>query len=185
MSKILRLSKRLTARPQATLPPSTTVRTFIGPEDVEAWLRLHRAALSGLTAAGPIWTAVRFEREFLDKPDWSPEHLWFAVRESPTPSGDVTAVASPLGTIALGCDGRPPHDCATIRWLMVAPEARRRGIGAAGYHHGHERYSSEPDGRAAVPATMSPPTYPATLGMSFRTPSGWTGSPSEAAGMGA
>ena len=131
MSKILRLSKRLTARPQATLPPSTTVRTFIGPEDVEAWLRLHRAALSGLTAAGPIWTAVRFEREFLDKPDWSPEHLWFAVRESPTPSGDVTAVASPLGTIALGCDGRPPHDCATIRWLMVAPEARRRGIGAA------------------------------------------------------
>ncbi len=131
MSKILRLSKRLTAPHQPALPPSTAIRTFIGPGDIDAWLRLHRAALSGLTAAGPTWTAVRFEREFLAKPDWSPEHLWFAVRECPASVGDESAVARPLGTIALGRGGRPPHEAAMVRWLMVAPEARRRGIGAA------------------------------------------------------
>lgn len=131
MSKILRLFKRLAAPPTPPTVPSATIRTYADLHDADVWLRLHRAALARLTVAGPAWTRAEFAREFTSKSWWSPERMWFAVLEVPGAADAERSALLPAGTITLGRSGRPPHDLATVQWLMVAPEARRRGLGAA------------------------------------------------------
>lgn len=128
MSRILHLRKRLIALPAAVELPDVTIRPFIatnpgsGDADAQAWLELRETAFCGLVAGGRTWTAADFRREFLGKPWWSPERMLFAAAAG---SGGEFI----LGSVTLGRSGRPPDDNASVQWLMVRPEHRRRGIG--------------------------------------------------------
>jgi len=128
MSRILHLRKRLISLPAATAVPGVAIRPFNGGDavagnrDTQAWLGLREAAFAGLTAAGRPWSTDDFRREFTAKPWWNPRRMLFAVE-------DDGAAGTVLGSVALGRAGRPPNDYACVMWLMVAPEARRRGIG--------------------------------------------------------
>jgi ribosomal protein S18 acetylase RimI-like enzyme len=44
---------------------------------------------------------------------------------------ETMETATVVGSVTLGRSGRPPDDRACLAWLMVDPEYRRRGIGAA------------------------------------------------------
>lgn len=128
MSRILHLRKRLISLPAGLAVPGVAIRPFNGGEavagssDAQAWLGLREGAFAGLTAAGRPWSTDDFHREFTAKPWWDSSRMLFAVE-------DDGAAGTVLGSIALGRAGRPPNDYASLMWLMVAPEARRRGIG--------------------------------------------------------
>lgn len=123
LSNLIRLRKTLQEPCDPGPLPGITIRTFNGSDDVDAWLAIREAAFADLLAMGRPWTADDFHREFLGKPWWRPESMWFATQ-------DMQGVrAKPVGTIILGRAGRPPHDLSSVQWLMVVPEAQRRGIG--------------------------------------------------------
>jgi len=120
--KILRFEKRPTHDTSVPRAAGIQLRCPAGPADIGAWLRLRTEAFAGMVAAGREWSAADFEREFTSRPWWRAEAMWLA-----------EAVDSPavVGSVVLGRSGRPPDDRPCIQWLMVDPEYRRRGIGAA------------------------------------------------------
>jgi ribosomal protein S18 acetylase RimI-like enzyme len=121
--KILRLRKRLQRATAPMRPSEVRLRPFAGPGDIAAWLSLRAAALAGAIVEGRPWTAEDFQREFLSRPWWRAESMWLA-------EADVAGgTSSVVGSVVLGRSGRPPHDRASLEWLMVAPAYRRRGIG--------------------------------------------------------
>jgi len=131
MSSILHLRKRLISLPAAVEVPSVTIRPFnrtdLSPVDADwrAWLTLREAAFAGMTAGSRRadelkWTLDDFRREFTAKPWWQPQRMLFAVTD------ECNKI---VGSATLGRTGRPPHDFACLQWLMVRPDARRRGIG--------------------------------------------------------
>lgn len=128
MSRILHLRKPLISPPAALELPGVTIRPFNGAgadhgvADVAAWLELRDATFAGLVAEGRPWTASDFRREFTSKPWWRPERMLFAMAAS-------LGGQSLVGSITLGRSGRSPDDSASVQWLMVRPEHRRRGIG--------------------------------------------------------
>ncbi len=125
MLSILRLSKTLTDEPTPAVPPGVELRTFRSPDDIAGWLALRESTFAGLTAAGRLWTAADFEREFLSKPWWSQQQMWLAT----APINDAFPTSKIIGAVTLGRSGRPPHDEPCVMWLMVDPQHRRRGIG--------------------------------------------------------
>ncbi|MCE9606742.1 MAG: GNAT family N-acetyltransferase [Planctomycetia bacterium] len=134
MSRILHLQKSLTAGPDPLTVPGVTIRPFNGATsattnaDARAWLALREAAFAGMLAAGRSWTIDDFDRELTAKPWWSPERTLLACISD----GEPDSIVGPIvGSITLGRTGRPPHDSASVMWLMVRPEWRDRGIGQA------------------------------------------------------
>jgi GNAT superfamily N-acetyltransferase len=117
---VIRLFKQLAASP-VPLTEGFEVRTFCDEADVDLWLRIREESLLGLIAPGRPWTESDFHREFISKPWWRPEHMWFAERTDPDGRQAVGAVALAIH--------ESPQRVATIQWLMVRPEYRRRGIG--------------------------------------------------------
>jgi len=113
--------------------PGVTIRPFnaAGPDsgdsDAPAWLELREAAFAGLVASGRSWTLDDFHREFMAKPWWQPERMLFAVAVEN--GGEAIVRELIMGAATLGRAGRPPDDHASVQWLMVRPEHRRRGIG--------------------------------------------------------
>ena len=130
MSNLLRLQKSLESGTTPVPVPDVSVRTFNGSDDVDQWLALRSAAFAEFDSAGRPWTAADFHREFTAKPWWQPGHMWFAsgVLVPDEPPGAIGSAISVCGTIALARTGRPPHDRASVAWLMVAPAFRKRGI---------------------------------------------------------
>jgi ribosomal protein S18 acetylase RimI-like enzyme len=133
MSSILHLRKRLISLPAAVAVPGVTIRPFNGTDaataaaDARAWLALREAAFAGMIAGGRRaeerrWTLDDFRREFTAKSWWRPERMLFAV----TTENDREVI---IGSVTLGRSGRAPDDVASLMWLMVAPDQRRRGIG--------------------------------------------------------
>jgi ribosomal protein S18 acetylase RimI-like enzyme len=133
MSSILHLRKRLISLPAAADVPGVTIRPFnrtdaaTADSDAPAWLALRESAFAGMTAGGRRagerrWSLDDFRREFSTKPWWEPERMLFAV----TTVDDRETV---VGSVTLGRSGRAPDDVASLMWLMVAPDQRRRGIG--------------------------------------------------------
>jgi GNAT superfamily N-acetyltransferase len=118
---LVRLTKILHTPPCHDGDGQFPVRTYRGPGDIPVWLEIRERAFAGQIAAGRPWTEHDFRREFLEKPWWRPEWMWFA-EEGNQPCRPIGG----LGVAAM----RPIQDgAASIQWLLVLPEHRRRGVG--------------------------------------------------------
>jgi GNAT superfamily N-acetyltransferase len=115
---ILQLRHRLFAAPSLEVPSAFTLRTFADPADVAVWLDLRHRAFARARVGVRQWDEADFEREFLSKPWWRPEHLWFA-----------EADGAPVGTVTLALRGEGDAAVPVVHWLAVLPAWRRRGVG--------------------------------------------------------
>ena len=63
--------------------PGIGLRSFQGPSDIPVWLELRHRAFARATPGVLHWTPADFASEFLEKPWWSPERIWFATVPDP------------------------------------------------------------------------------------------------------
>lgn len=117
---IVWLRKTVAPVPQ-TDPYGLRIRPHASDADAAAWLRLRQTA--GPTPLPKPLPLQAFHHEFLQRPWWRSDRLLFAQWEG-TSQNDTP---EPVGTAALSQHG-PRH---FLSWLLVAPESRRRGVGAA------------------------------------------------------
>lgn len=125
MANVLHLYRTLSEPPAKPRLSGVALRHFAGPNDVAAWLEIRHRAFAREKVGVRQWTAADFEAEFLSKPWWSPERMWFAEAEMGL-SGLLAP--SPVGTITLAFRGSGPEAQPVIHWLAVLPPWRRRGV---------------------------------------------------------
>ncbi|MEX2121062.1 MAG: GNAT family N-acetyltransferase [Pirellulales bacterium] len=146
MATVLSLRRTLTERPRLPSVPGVRLRNYAGPADIETWLDLRHRAFAREKVGVRCWEASDFESEFLARPWWSPERLWFAEATTPpkvagtlrAPSARKVAgtlrvpsaePAEAIGTICLAQRGTGEHARPAVHWLAVLPFWRRRGVG--------------------------------------------------------
>ena len=117
MTEILQLGRQLLTKPDLEPVEGVTLRTFGGREDIARWLEIRHRAFARLRVGVRQWDEPDFRREFLEKPWWQPEHLWFA---------ESASNVEPVGTVTLALRGQQP----VVHWLAVLPAWRHRGVGA-------------------------------------------------------
>ncbi len=125
MSNVLHLYRTLLAPPELPRLPGVALRHFAGSQDVPVWLELRHRAFAREKVGIRQWQPADFEAEFLSKPWWSPERLWFAEADGLLPS---LLSPSPVGTITLAFRGSGAEAQPVIHWLAVLPSWRRRGV---------------------------------------------------------
>lgn len=121
------MSRRLDVRPVPVIPAGVRLRTFGGPDDVDLWLALRDRAFARQRLGVQQWNREDFEREFLSRPWWRPDQLWFAETNA-FPQLPLLAW-QPVGTVTLALRGDGTHAKPVAHWLAVLPSGRRRGIG--------------------------------------------------------
>jgi GNAT superfamily N-acetyltransferase len=124
MDTVLHLSKRLSQRPTPGTISGIELRHFVGPDDIPVWLDLRHRAFARAKPGVQSWDRAEFATEFLNKPWWSPERIWFAVAGDPS-----TNDSSAIGTIALADRGTGAQAVPAVHWLAVLPGWRRGGVG--------------------------------------------------------
>ncbi len=124
MAVVLQMSRVLPERSAALSVPGVALRHFAGPEDVELWLELRRRAFARERFGVRDWNAADFAREFLDKPWWQPDRMWFAV-----PADSSLSQPSVVGTVTLARRASDKEAKPVVHWLAVLPSWRRRNIG--------------------------------------------------------
>ncbi len=117
---VLQLKKRLARRPIFQTPPGLDVRPYQSLADADAWLALREQAFEGENPSVRAWSQAEFRAEFLERPGWSPGRMWLA---EALPHGPL------LGAVSLCLRSAAAHTSPAVHWLMVAPAARRRGVG--------------------------------------------------------
>src|SRR5690242_10582944 len=115
MADILHLRRQLDAPVPIEPPAGLRLRTYAGSHDVAAWLELRHRAFARARLGVRQWDESDFEREFLAKPWWRPEHVWFA-----------ESTARPVGTVTLALRGEGNAARPVVHWLAVLPAWRRR-----------------------------------------------------------
>jgi GNAT superfamily N-acetyltransferase len=123
MPIVQQLTKKLSSRPEPPPVAEVRLRHYAGRRDIETWLDLRRRAFARQKVGIGDWDAADFEREFLQKPWWRPECMWFAETQELLTSGEV------VGTVTLARRGTPPDDKPVVHWLAVLPRFRQRGVG--------------------------------------------------------
>ncbi|MEX2559940.1 MAG: GNAT family N-acetyltransferase [Pirellulales bacterium] len=134
MATVLSLRRTLTERPRLPSVPGVRLRNYAGPADIETWLELRHRAFAREKVGVRRWDPSDFESEFLAKPWWSPERLWFAEAITPRKVAGALRVpsaeaAEAIGTICLAQRGAGEHSRPAVHWLAVLPAWRRRGVG--------------------------------------------------------
>lgn len=123
MTTIVQLTHRLDAPPQVPDLPGVRLRHYAGPQDIALWLDMRRRAFARQRVGVGAWNELDFAREFLDKPWWRHDVMWFVEAQRMPLAPFETA-----GTITLARRGEAPGKPA-IHWLAVVPAFRRRGLG--------------------------------------------------------
>lgn len=122
MANVRNLRLLFEIRPTIHVPAGVVLRHYGGKDDSERWLSIRNRAFAREKVGVGSWDAGDFAREFLEKPWWSPERMWFA---------EVAADGEPItaGTVTWADRGRAPEVKAAVHWLAVLPGYRRRGVG--------------------------------------------------------
>jgi GNAT superfamily N-acetyltransferase len=125
MGSVLHLYRTLQEPPELPGLPGVDLRHFAGPNDIGAWLELRHRAFAREQVGVRQWQPTDFEAEFLIKPWWRPERLWFAEAKTGLPG---LRTRSAVGTITLAFRGTGETAQPVIHWLAVLPGWRRRGV---------------------------------------------------------
>jgi GNAT superfamily N-acetyltransferase len=139
MAPILHLSRKLVQEPLVEPIADVAIRTYASESDIDRWIELRTKSFADQSPVVRSWTRADFAKEFLDKPWWSPERMWFAEAESV------------IGSVTLAFRGQGMAAVPVVHWLMVLSEWRRRGIGKllmatlelACWNAGHHRIALE------------------------------------------
>jgi GNAT superfamily N-acetyltransferase len=118
MATVLEMTRILSAPPIVSAIPGIQIRHYSGPADIEAWLTLRDRSFARERPGVRSWSVDDFSTEFLSKPWWRSEYLWFAECEQ----------AGAIGSVALARRGNTADARSVVHWLMVDPRHRRRGI---------------------------------------------------------
>jgi GNAT superfamily N-acetyltransferase len=121
---VLQLTRPLPGRPADCAVADLVIRTYQGPDDIARWLEVRHRAFAREKLGVREWVAADFEREFLSKPWWRPERMWFA-DEHATKSAEPPTI----GTVTLAMRGDGATAKPVVHWLAVLPGRRRQGIG--------------------------------------------------------
>lgn len=121
MVTVRQLTKKLTSRPEPQAAWGVRLRHFAGNADIASWLELRSRAFARQKLGVGAWSANDFEREFLAKPWWRPECMWFAET--------VEVAPMVVGTVTLARRGVAISDKPVVHWLAVLPRFRGQGIG--------------------------------------------------------
>jgi GNAT superfamily N-acetyltransferase len=123
MTVVQQLTKKLSSRPDLPRIAGLRLRHYAGPQDIDTWLDLRRRAFAKQKVGIGDWNSADFEREFLQKPWWRPQCMWFAELQP------LLLPVRVVGTVTLARRGNPPDDKPVVHWLSVLPGHRKRGIG--------------------------------------------------------
>lgn len=140
---ILQLRKSLAEQPWLPpLPENVSIRSYQSEQDARAWLELRSLAFSRQKRGVQSWDRGDFDREFLQKPWWTPARMWLA--EVPPLECATEPTANPLslmrpvagqpqliGTVTLAERVLPHETRYVLHWLLVAPRWRGQGIATA------------------------------------------------------
>lgn len=124
MADVLHLSKRLLSPPEPFSVAGVELRHFQGEADISLWLDLRHRAFARATPGILGWSTSDFAVEFLKRPWWSPDRIWFA--ETCPGNGETPQV---VGTVAVADRSATESAVPAVHWLAVLPQWRRRGIG--------------------------------------------------------
>ena len=116
--EVLRMSVELSATElPLDLPEGCSFRTY-RPGDEHHWIRLFDLVFRDLLGSFRPWTHEQFRVQFLDRPVFQAERLFFLCQED-RPVGSITAWTGDEEGRAVGI----------VHWVMLDPELRGKGLG--------------------------------------------------------
>jgi GNAT superfamily N-acetyltransferase len=120
MTSVVHRKHLLDHRPEILPVSGVSLRTFANDQDIHAWLSLRERAFAREKLGVRRWDVGDFHAEFLDRPWWRPDWMWFA---------QEALADAPVGTVALALRQSAEGTLPVVHWLCVLPAWRRRGIG--------------------------------------------------------
>jgi GNAT superfamily N-acetyltransferase len=122
MASVVQRKHLLTHRPGMVSASGVRLRTYEGDHDILGWLSLRERAFAREKLGVRQWDVADFHGEFLDRPWWRPDWMWFA-------EAMEVRLDGPIGTVALALRQSAEGTVPVVHWLCVRPAWRRRGVG--------------------------------------------------------
>jgi GNAT superfamily N-acetyltransferase len=121
MASVVHRKKVLVGAPVPISIASLSLRNYRGDEDIAPWLALRERAFARQKLGVRQWDEEDFRHQFLEKPWWRPDWMWFADAQVENESY--------VGTVTIALRQTPASATPVVHWLCVLPQWRRRGVG--------------------------------------------------------